>query len=87
MIHMATHGIFDRDPEKTVLVTHNGNISLNQLERLIKYSKFRDEPLELLTLGACETAVGDERAALGLAGVAAKSGARSVVGLSVAGFG
>jgi CHAT domain-containing protein len=29
-----------------------------------------------LTLSACETAVGDDRAALGLAGIAIKSGAR-----------
>ena len=79
VIHMATHGKFDRDPEKTFLATHDGKISLNKLEELIKFSQFREEPLELLTLSACETAVGDEMAALGLAGVAVKSGARSVL--------
>ena len=79
VFHMATHGTFDRDPEKTFLATHDGKISLNKLEELIKFSQFREEPLELLTLSACETAVGDEVAALGLAGVAVKSGARSVL--------
>ena len=32
-----------------------------------------------MVLSACETAEGDERAALGLAGVAVKAGARSVM--------
>ena len=36
-------------------------------------------PLELLTLSACETAAGDERAALGLAGVAVRTGVSSAV--------
>jgi CHAT domain-containing protein len=39
----------------------------------------RKNPVELLTLSACQTAVGDERAALGLAGVAIKAGARSAL--------
>ncbi|MGH0028245.1 MAG: CHAT domain-containing protein, partial [Myxococcota bacterium] len=38
-----------------------------------------DEPLELLVLSACQTAAGDDRAALGLAGVALRSGARSAL--------
>jgi CHAT domain-containing protein len=42
-------------------------------------SRFRDEPVELLFLSACQTAAGDERAALGLAGVAVKAGARSAL--------
>jgi CHAT domain-containing protein len=33
----------------------------------------------LLTLDACQTASGDDRAALGLAGIALKSGARSAL--------
>jgi CHAT domain-containing protein len=35
--------------------------------------------VELLTLSACETAVGDDTAALGLASVAIKAGARSAL--------
>src|SRR3989442_1743922 len=38
-----------------------------------------EQPLELLTLSACETARGDDRAALGLAGVAIQAGARSAL--------
>jgi CHAT domain-containing protein len=35
--------------------------------------------VELLVLSACQTAAGDDRAALGLAGVAIKAGARSAL--------
>ena len=42
-------------------------------------SQYRDQPVELLTLSACQTAAGDDRAALGLAGVAIKAGARSAI--------
>ncbi|NEP62714.1 MAG: CHAT domain-containing protein, partial [Symploca sp. SIO2G7] len=37
------------------------------------------EPIELLVLSACQTANGDKRAALGLAGLAIRSGARSTL--------
>jgi CHAT domain-containing protein len=46
---------------------------------MVSRLRFRQRPLELLTLSACETAQGDDRAALGLAGVAIQAGARSAV--------
>jgi CHAT domain-containing protein len=52
---------------------------MDRLEQFVGLLRFRDEPLELLTLSACQTAVGDDRAALGLAGVAIKAGARSAL--------
>jgi len=54
-------------------------MTLDRLESFVKLSRFREEPLELLTLSACRTAAGDDRAALGLAGIAIKSGARSAL--------
>ncbi|MBD0343444.1 MAG: CHAT domain-containing protein, partial [Coleofasciculus sp. Co-bin14] len=36
-------------------------------------------PIELLVLSACQTALGDNRAALGIAGVAVRAGARSTL--------
>jgi len=52
---------------------------MNDLETLVGLSRFRENPVELLILSACETAAGDDRAALGLAGVAVKAGARSAL--------
>ena len=52
---------------------------MDDLESDIKFAQYRDRALELLTLSACQTAVGDDRAALGLAGLALKAGARSAL--------
>jgi len=79
VVHIASHGKFDKDPRKTFLLTYDGKLTMNDLEQLIGMSKFRKEPVELLTLSACQTAAGDDRAALGLAGVALKAGARSAI--------
>jgi len=77
IVHLATHGVFNSDVRKSFVLTHDNQLTLDDLERLIRPGQLRDHPLELLTLSACETAAGDDRAALGLAGVAVKAGARS----------
>ncbi|WP_445634662.1 CHAT domain-containing protein [Nostoc sp. DSM 114161] len=77
VIHLATHGLFSSNPQKNFVITGDGqSISINELSALLK------EPgttIELLVLSACETATGDERAVLGLAGMAVRSGARSTL--------
>jgi CHAT domain-containing protein len=79
VVHIASHGEFAGDPENSFLLTYNGKLGMDELEQLIKLSRFRDEPVELLTLSACRTAAGDDRAALGLAGIAIKAGARAAL--------
>lgn len=79
IVHMATHGVFGGSAEDTFLLTYDGRLDMNRLTDLINVGRFRDQPVELLTLSACQTALGDERAALGLAGVAVKAGVRSVI--------
>ncbi len=79
IVHIATHGHFDSNPQKSFLLTYDDKLTMNMLERSIGYRKYLGDPLELLVLSACETAAGDNRAALGLAGVALKAGARSAV--------
>ncbi len=78
-LHIASHAEFGGDSEQTFVVTYDDRLRATQLGDLVELTRFRDEPLELLALSACETAAGDERAALGLAGLAARSGARSVL--------
>jgi len=63
----------------TFVLTHDTKLTLNILESLIRPSQYRGQPVELLVLSACQTAAGDDRAALGLAGVAVKAGARSAL--------
>ncbi len=79
IIHIASHGQFDRDVRKTFVLTFDSKLTLNELESLIRPSQYRGQPVELLVLSACQTAAGDDRAALGLAGVAVKAGARSAL--------
>lgn len=79
IVHIASHGHFDSDAKKTFVLTYDSKMTLDQLERMIRPSQMKDKPVELLTLSACQTAAGDDRAALGLAGIAVKAGARSAL--------
>ena len=77
IVHIASHGHIDSDVRKSFVLTHADKLTLDDLEKLIRPGQLADKPLELLTLSACQTAAGDDRAALGLGGVAVKAGARS----------
>jgi CHAT domain-containing protein len=79
LVHIASHAEFSTDPKQTFVLAHDGRLTMDDLETDIKFDERRDSALELLVLSACETASGDDRAALGLAGVALKAGARSAV--------
>lgn len=80
VIHLATHGQFSSNPDETFFLTWNGKINVNEFKNLLS-SKQQGESssIELLVLSACQTAAGDKRAALGLAGMAVRSGARSTL--------
>jgi CHAT domain-containing protein len=79
VLHIATHGKFSTDANDSFLLTFDGKLTMQTLDQLVGLFRFRQEPLELLTLSACQTGIGDDRAALGLAGVALKAGARSAL--------
>jgi CHAT domain-containing protein len=79
ILHIATHGKFSTSANDSFLLTFDEKLTMSTLDRLIGLFRFREDPLELLTLSACQTGVGDDRAALGLAGVAIKAGARSAL--------
>ena len=79
IMHIASHGKFERDVKNSFLLTFDEKLTMDQLSQVIGYFRFRDQPLELLSLSACQTASGDDRAALGLAGIAIKAGARSAL--------
>jgi CHAT domain-containing protein len=80
IVHLATHGKFAGKVRDSFVLTYDGRMSMDELEQFVGISWFReDNPVELLTLSACETAVGDDSAALGLASVAIKAGARSAL--------
>lgn len=81
VVHLATHGKFSSDLNQTFVLTWNNVINIRQLRSLLEVTDARRRvPIELLVLSACETAQGDDRATLGLAGVAVQAGARSTIG-------
>ncbi len=77
--HIASHGEFRGDVKKSFIVTYDGKMSVNDLSSAIGSTRFRPQAIELLTLSACYTAAGDDKAALGLAGITVKAGARSAL--------
>ncbi|NJR73899.1 MAG: CHAT domain-containing protein [Scytonema sp. CRU_2_7] len=80
VVHLATHGEFSSDPEKTFILAWDGLLKVKEFDSLLRVSESsRSSNIELLVLSACKTALGDKRAALGLAGVAVRAGARSTL--------
>ncbi|BAZ16737.1 tetratricopeptide TPR_4 [Calothrix sp. NIES-4071] len=80
VVHLATHGKFSSKASETFILASDKRIYVAELDELLKSrERQRTEPIELLVLSACETAAGDNRAALGLAGVALRAGARSTL--------
>ncbi len=79
IVHLATHAQFTGDVETSFLLTYDGKVTMNELRGMINQARYRDEPIELLTLSACETAAGNDRAVLGLAGEVLRAGARSAL--------
>jgi CHAT domain-containing protein len=78
-VHLATHGEFSRKGGESYVLTYDGRLDMDDLQQFMSMTTFREQPIELLTLSACQTAAGDDRAALGLAGIAVKAGARSAL--------
>lgn len=79
IVHFATHGEFSSNAEDTFILTWDDHINANELDNLLRLEERQGAIIELLILSACQTAVGDKRAALGLAGVAVRAGARSTL--------
>jgi CHAT domain-containing protein len=80
VVHLATHGEFSSDSAKTFILTWDKLLKVKEFDVLVKtQDQKQPDTIELLVLSACKTAQGDKRAALGLAGVAIKAGARSTL--------
>ncbi|MEW6493436.1 MAG: CHAT domain-containing protein [Cyanobacteriota bacterium] len=79
-VHIATHGKFSSDPEETYIAAYDELLKSSNLNNLLRINNQNSSrSVELLVLSACETAQGDNRATLGLAGIAVRAGARSVL--------
>ncbi|MEZ5575876.1 MAG: CHAT domain-containing protein [Candidatus Competibacteraceae bacterium] len=79
IVHIASHGQFASDVRNTFLLTFDDKLTWIDWNAFMALGQYRDQPVELLILSARQTAAGDDRAALGLAGVAVKAGGRSAL--------
>ena len=80
IVHIATHGQFGSSLDSTFLLAWDDKISINKLDQILQgRTPSQKQAIELLVLSACETATGDKQAALGLAGIAVRAGARSTL--------
>ena len=75
IVHISTHGQFSSAPERTFLVAWDKLIDIQEMAQIFQGAG----NIDLLVLSACQSAVGDERSTLGLAGLAVQSGARSAI--------
>ena len=80
VVHLATHGKFSSSADNTFILTWDGRLKVKQFDTFLRVrNQARGRAIELLVLSACETASGDRRATLGIAGVAVRAGARSTL--------
>jgi CHAT domain-containing protein len=80
IVHIATHGQFSSSIEDTFLLAWDSRININKLNNILQTrTPNQTGAIELLVLSACQTATGDKWAALGLAGMAVRAGARSTL--------
>jgi CHAT domain-containing protein len=79
ILHLATHASFNGRSDRAFIVANGEVIMLSELRTLLASNRTRGEELDLLVLSACETAVGDDEASMGLAGAAVQAGAKSAI--------
>jgi CHAT domain-containing protein len=73
ILHLGTHAQFVSDTNKDSFIQFwDSRLQLSQIPKL----RFDDPVIDMLTLSACQTAVGNN---LGISGLAVESGARSVL--------
>ncbi|MDR9402274.1 MAG: CHAT domain-containing protein [Halothece sp. Uz-M2-17] len=76
IVHLATHAEFQQgDPNNSYIQFWDSQLTLDNVSEL----NWNNPPVELLVLSACETALGDEEAELGFAGLTLQSGVKSAV--------
>lgn len=76
IVHLATHADFQPGrPAASYIQFADGRLTLDQIAAL----PWQASPVELLVLSACRTAVGDDEAELGFAGLALQAGVKSAI--------
>jgi len=76
IIHLATHADFQPGvPSDSYIQFWDSRLTLDEMRQL----NWNSPPVELLVLSACKTAIGDEKAELGFAGLAVQAQVKSAI--------
>ncbi|OLP16143.1 hypothetical protein BST81_22325 [Leptolyngbya sp. 'hensonii'] len=76
IVHLATHSEFrPGSPENSFIQFWDRKIRLNEIRQLA----LNNPPVDLLVLSSCRTALGDEEAELGFAGLAIQAGVKTAM--------
>lgn len=76
IVHIATHGEFRGTINSSSLQAFDNRISLQKLESIFRGN---ENFVDLLALSGCQTAAGDSRSTLGIAGLAVRTGVKNVL--------
>jgi CHAT domain-containing protein len=86
IVHLATHGKFSSDPKQTFILTDDKSdyprdysININEFGKIFRSTGRSISTIDLLVLSACQTADGDSRAVLGIAGLSVRTKANSTL--------
>jgi CHAT domain-containing protein len=79
-VHIASHGYFGKNAKESFIMAYDRNMTLLDIKDTLEAENLKSKPIELLTLSACKTSVGDDRMLLGFSGLAVKSNVLSAVG-------
>lgn len=79
-VHIASHGYFGKNAKESFIMAYDKNMTLLDIKDTLETEALKSKPIELLTLSACKTSVGDDRMLLGFSGLAVKSNVLSAVG-------
>lgn len=80
VFHIASHGSFGETEENSFIQLYNGKLSMQRLRTILSSEYFKNHPIDLITLSACQTAEGNNNFPLGLSGIAVKSKVHSALG-------
>jgi CHAT domain-containing protein len=80
VVHVASHAVFSQRAETSFILAYDDLLTIDELQTLLRREEVQQNPIDLLSLSACQTAEGDDRAPLGIAGAALRARAGSALG-------
>lgn len=74
-LHIASHGIFGGTSDTSFILAYDRALSVTELITILSNNQ-----INLLVLSACETATGNSRSVLGMAGIGTQTGIKTTIG-------